>query len=117
MVTQSRARIWPKSRKRAEIHRPDAESIDETTTKGSNHPKIDSYYPFRPLNLLHPLADGEAMAAGFKKQILRSFSSFGCLPRTRSGNGPSPGSADKSSGNANGCNRWAAACWLLTAST
>jgi hypothetical protein len=30
---------------------------------------MDGFFPCLPLNPLHPLADGEAVAAGFKKQI------------------------------------------------
>jgi hypothetical protein len=30
---------------------------------------MDGYHPFLPLNPLHPRADGEAVAAGFKKRF------------------------------------------------
>ena len=69
---QGAAESWlnsvPKPRKRLGVHCPDAESIDETTHKESNHPKIDGFYPFSPLNPHHPRADGDALAAGFKNQ-------------------------------------------------
>ena len=58
--------------KRPEIHRQDAEYLDGTTNKGSNHPKMEGFFPCLPLNPLHPPADGDAVAAGFKKQILSS---------------------------------------------
>jgi hypothetical protein len=35
---------------------------------------MDGFFPWLPLNPLHPLADGDAMAAGFKKQFLISDS-------------------------------------------
>ena len=33
---------------------------------------MEGFFPCLPLNPLHPLADGDAVAAGFKKQILSS---------------------------------------------
>jgi DNA (cytosine-5)-methyltransferase 1 len=37
---------------------------------------LDGFFPCLPLNPLHPLADGEAVAAGFKKQIPISNMTF-----------------------------------------
>jgi hypothetical protein len=59
----------PKPPKRPAIPHTDAETLDGPGTKGSNHPTMDGFYPFRPLNPLHPRADGETVAAGVKKRF------------------------------------------------
>jgi hypothetical protein len=54
------------------IHLQHAETLDGTVDKGSNQIKMEGFFPCLPLNPLHPRADGDALAAGLKKQILCS---------------------------------------------
>jgi len=58
----------PKTPETTAIHHTDAENLDGPGTRGSNHPNMDGFYPFRPLNPLHPQADGDTVAAGFQKE-------------------------------------------------
>jgi len=71
------AELWPQSAqnpaKRPEIHNTDAENLDGTGSEGTNHPKMEGFLPCLPLNPHHPRADGDAVAAGFKKEIPFSF--------------------------------------------
>jgi hypothetical protein len=46
-----------------------AETLDETTNTGSNHPKMNGKTPFLPLNPLHPTPTGDAWAGGLKKRF------------------------------------------------
>ena len=62
--------------KRPQIHLTNAETLDGTIDKDSNHPKMDGIFPCLPLNPLHPRADGEAMAAGSRKRFPFSFSNL-----------------------------------------
>jgi hypothetical protein len=61
-------RTWHQKLKRPQIHLTNAETLDGTIDKGSNHPKMEGFFPCLPLNPLPPRADGDAMAAGFKKR-------------------------------------------------
>ncbi len=72
-AAESRPQTAQKPPKRPEIHRQDAAYLDGTTNKGSNHPKMEGFFPCLPLNPLHPRADGDAVAAGFKKEIPFSY--------------------------------------------
>jgi len=49
-VPGAKVAIRPKKGpKRPESHHQDTENIDETTNKGSNHPKMDGFFRFFPL--------------------------------------------------------------------
>jgi hypothetical protein len=54
---------------RQEIHLQDAESLDATIDNGSNHPKMEGFFPRLHLNALRPRADADTVAAGFKKHL------------------------------------------------
>ena len=70
-ATQSRARIRPKNpHKGRKIPYRDAENLDWPTKKGSNHPTMDGFHPFLPLNPHHPTQTGDSWAGGLKSDFL-----------------------------------------------
>jgi hypothetical protein len=63
-------KFGPKPLKRPRIHRQDAETLDGTSNKGSNHPKMNGKLPSSPLNPHHPAPTVTRGRAGTESDFL-----------------------------------------------